>query len=79
MLDAELLAADGNDLPVSRISEESSQQMPSNKSRCTGEEGGALRWRVRNELTQPPGCGRIKASPSDPRELSLDADANGAR
>jgi hypothetical protein len=43
MLDAELLTADGNDLPVSRISEESSQQMPSNKSRCTGEEGGALR------------------------------------
>jgi hypothetical protein len=43
VLDAELLAADGNDLPVSRISEESSQQMPSDKSRCTGEEGGALR------------------------------------
>jgi hypothetical protein len=42
MLDAELLTADGNDLPVSRISEESSQQMPSDKSGCTGEEGGAM-------------------------------------
>jgi hypothetical protein len=48
MLDAEPLAADGNDLPVSRIGEESSQQMPSNKSRCTGEEGGAARRRVRH-------------------------------
>jgi hypothetical protein len=43
MLDAEDLAADGNDLPVSRISEESSQQMPSDKSRCAGKEGGAVR------------------------------------
>lgn len=43
MLYAELLAAHGNDLPVSRIGEESSQQMPSDKSRCAGEEGGAVR------------------------------------
>ena len=43
MLDAELLAADGNDLPVARISEELSQQMPSDQSGCPGEEGGAVR------------------------------------
>ena len=43
MLDAERLAADRDDLLVSRISEESLQQMPSNKSACTGEEGGAVR------------------------------------
>jgi hypothetical protein len=34
MLDAELLTADGNDLPVTRISEESSQQMPSARRLC---------------------------------------------
>ena len=43
MLDAKLLAADGEDPLVSPISEDSSQLMPSDKSRCTGEEGGALR------------------------------------
>ena len=43
MLDAELLTADRDDPLVSRIGEESSQQMPSDKSRCAGEEGGALR------------------------------------
>jgi len=43
MLDAERLAADRDDSLVSRISEESLQQMPSYKSACTGEESGAAR------------------------------------
>ena len=43
MLDAERLAADRDDSLVSRISEESLQQMPSNKSACTGEESSAVR------------------------------------
>ena len=42
-LDAERLAADRDNPLVSRISEESLQQMPSNKSGCTGEESGAAR------------------------------------
>jgi hypothetical protein len=42
MLDAERLAADGNDLPVSRISEESLQQMAADKAGCTGEEDGTV-------------------------------------
>ena len=49
MLDAEVLTADGNDLPVSRISKESSQQMPSDKSGCPGEEGSAMRWSLRRD------------------------------
>jgi hypothetical protein len=43
MLDAERLAAHRDDSLVSRISEESLQQMAADKSGCTGEEGGAVR------------------------------------